>query len=176
MRIRLTITAVVAVIMAVAGVTLASAHSKGSRGDDHGARVIKLFAVTVQHHFVDLPPEATPSNPAPSLGDEDVFSDDVFDKKGGTKLGTDGGVCTIVRVEPTSAVAQCAATLSLGGGQIAVQGLVTFPLAEETPPKFDLPITGGTGDFEGASGHITVEELNDTDANITVFLSQEDDD
>jgi hypothetical protein len=174
MRIKFTLAAILAVLFAVAGVTLASAHSDGSR-DDH-ARVIELFTVTAQSTFID----ADRSGEGPTLGDEFVFSDDLFDHKGGTKVGTDGVVCTIVRLEPpnsaTEATLQCQATISLSGGQITVQGLFTTPTAEnEFPPPFDLAVTGGTGEFEGASGHITVEELNDTDANITVFLTSDDD-
>jgi hypothetical protein len=174
MRIKITIAAILAVLFAVAGVTLASADSNGSR-DDH-AQVINLFAVTAQFAFID----ADKSGDAPTLGDEFVFSDDLFDHQGGTKIGTDGVVCTIVRLEPqdkpTDAVLQCQATISLAGGQITVQGLFTTPTAEnQFPPPFDLAVTGGTGAYEGASGHITVQELNETDANLTVFLTSDDD-
>jgi hypothetical protein len=171
MRIKLSIAAIVAVLLAVAGVSLASADSSGSSGDDD-ARVIKLFAVVDQEAFLNVPPDATTLG----LGAQFVFSDILYDGPKGDRVGEDGGVCTITNrqpeTNPTEATAQCVATLSLSGGQITVQGLVTFPLAEgQLPPPVDVAITGGTGEFEGAEGHIRVEELNQTDSNITVHLS-----
>ena len=163
MRIKLAVAALAASILALGGVTLASANSSGS-SDDNGAREIKLFALTVQIDFPDLGANGF------SLGDEQVFSDDLYDKSGGTKLGFDGGVCTIVRVadvKRASGSAQCVVTLSLAEGQITVQGLVTF-VGNETPPPFDLAITGGTGAFKNARGSVTVEETSDTEANLTV--------
>jgi hypothetical protein len=169
MRSKLTITALVVVMLAVAGVTLASA-SDGSSGD--GARVIELFAVLDQEAFVNVPPDAA----SPGVGSTTAFSDILYDAPNGERVGVTGGACTITNVRPetapTEATAQCDATLELSGGQIAVQGLVHFPLAEgEVPPTFDIAITGGTGDFEDADGHLTVEELNATDSNLTVHLS-----
>jgi hypothetical protein len=174
MRIKITLAAILAVLFTVAGVTLASADSSGTR-DDNG-QAIELFSVTAQFAFIDT----DRSGDGPTLGDEFVFADDLFDHKGGKKVGTDGVVCTIVRLEPpnkpTEATLQCQATISLSGGQITVQGLFTTPTADnELPPPFDLAVTGGTGEFEGASGHITVEELTETESNITVFLTSDDD-
>jgi hypothetical protein len=171
MRIKLSIAAVVAVLLAIAGVSLASADSGGSSSHD-GARVIKLRAVVDQEAFINVPPDAT----ALGLGARIVFSDVLYDRSSGDRVGVDGGVCTVTQREPetdpTEATAQCVATLSLSGGQITVQGLVTFPLAEGAlPPPVDIAITGGTGDFEGAEGFLNVEELNATDANLTVHLS-----
>jgi hypothetical protein len=163
MRIKLVVAALAASILALGGVTLASANSNGS-SDDNGAQAIKLFASTVQIDVIDLGATGF------SLGDEQVFSDDLYDKKGGTKLGSDGGACTIVRVTDAktgSGTAQCTVTLSLADGQIATQGLVTF-VGNEPPPPFDFAITGGTGAFKDARGTVTVEETSDTEANLTV--------
>ena len=163
MRIKLAVAVLAASILALGGVTLASANSNGA-SDNNGAHAMKLFALTVQIDFIDLGAKGF------SLGDEQVFSDDLLDTKGGTKLGVDGGVCTVVRVTDVklgSGSAQCAVTLSLANGQIAVQGLVTF-VGNETPPPFDLAITGGTGAFKEARGTVTVEETSETEANLTV--------
>ena len=172
MRSKITIAAVLAVIFAAAGVTLAAADSGGS-GDDGAPRVITLFAFSDPDRatFVDV----APTGDAPTLGDRFVVSGDVFDRKGGTSLGVTAVDCVFVRFEPidspTEATLQCVATISLEGGQITVQGVLTTPTAEgELPPPFDLAITGGTGEYEGAEGHITVEELSDTEENITVTL------
>jgi allene oxide cyclase-like protein len=171
MRTKIMIAAVLAVLFAVAGVTLAAADSNGS-GDDDQPRVIKLFAFNDPDRSVsvDVPPTG---GTAPTLGDGFVFSGDVFDHKGGTRLGTTAVQCTIVRLEPpTEAVLQCVATISLEGGQITIHGVFTSPLAEGAlPAPFDLAVTGGTGDYEGAEGHLTVKELSDTEENLTVTLN-----
>jgi hypothetical protein len=162
MRIKLGIAAVVAAVVAVVGVSLASAQSKGSSD----GQVIKLFALTVQTTNIDL--GAT----GPSIGDKNVFSDDLSPQKGSAKTGVDGGECTVVRIDQTtnSTTAQCVVTLSLADGQIAVQGLATFA-EQEGPTTIVLPITGGTGSFRGASGEVTAELISDTEANLTVNLS-----
>ena len=166
MRIKLTIAAVVAVLLAIAGVSLASADSGGSSGHD-GGRVIKLLAVVDQETFINVPPDGTTLG----LGARSVFSDTLHDRGSGDRVGVGGGVCTITQVGETEATGQCVATLSLSEGQITVQGLATFPLAEGAlPPPLDVAITGGTGDYEGAEGYVTVEELNDTETNLTVHL------
>ena len=167
MRIKLSIAAVVAVLLAIAGVSLASADSGGS-SKDKGDRVIKLFAVLDQEAFINVPPDGTTLG----LGARSVFSDVLYDGPGGDRVGVDGGECTITRVGSSEATGQCVATLSLSGGQITVQGLATFPLAEgELPPPIDVAVTGGTGDYEGAEGYLTVEELNETESNLTLHLS-----
>lgn len=164
---RLGIVALVAVILAAGGVTLASADS-GKRAGDGRSEVIKLFALTDLDQSADLDLGAT----GESVGDRFVFSDDLYTRKGGDKVGIDGGECIVVRLDTAarSATVQCAVTASLDDrGQITVQGLVTFS-ESEAGATFTLPITGGSGDFRGASGEITVEELSDTESNLTLSL------
>jgi hypothetical protein len=161
MRIKLGMAAVVATVAAVVGVSLASAQSKGSSD----GQVIKLFALTVQTTDIDL------GASGPSIGDKNVFSDDLSAQKGSAKIGVDGGECTVVRIDQQSntATAQCVVTLSLADGQIAVQGLATFA-EEQGPTTIVLAITGGTGSFRGASGEVTAELISETEANLTVEL------
>jgi hypothetical protein len=96
MRMKIAIAAILAVVFAVAGVTLASADPDGARDDD--ARVINLFTVTVQTAFVDADRSG---ETGVTLGDQFVFSDDVYDRNSRTKLGISGVACTVVRLEPT---------------------------------------------------------------------------
>src|SRR3954452_25012730 len=123
--------AATAATMAFGGVALASAKS-GGPSHDHGRSGLTLFAQTVQTTDVDLGATGF------SLGDQLVFADDLSVKKGAPTLGTDGGVCTTVRVTDAktfSGTAQCNVTLSLPRGQIALQGLVTFK-GYELPAPF----------------------------------------
>jgi hypothetical protein len=163
MRIKLGMAAMAAALVAVVGVSLASAESKGSSK----GQVIKLFALTVQMTDIDLGPSGF------SIGDQNVFSDDLSPQKGSAPTGIDGGVCTIVRIDENAntTTAQCVVTASLAGGQIAIQGLATFA-EEQEPTTFVLPITGGSGSFRGASGEVHVELISDTEAFLTVELDK----
>jgi hypothetical protein len=159
MRLKFAAAPIAALLIAVASVTLASASSS-----DSSSREIKVFAKTVQSDFVNAGAQEL------SLGDQFLFADDLSREKGGSVIGDDGGSCTIVRVTSADSVTvQCVVTLRLSGGQISTQGLVDES-GTGTPPPFDIPITGGTGAYEGASGHVTVKELNDTDSILTFHL------
>ena len=70
----------------------------------------------------------------------------------------------------------CVATVSLAGGQITLQGLATFSLSATTNPPSDVAITGGTGAYEGASGHVHIEEVSESDSILTFHLQRAEDD
>jgi hypothetical protein len=90
MRKKLILSAMLALLLAVASVSLAFARS--DEDGDHGdhTRVINLTATTVQDADIDLGKSGL------SLGDRFVFSDDLS----GDEVGTDGGDCVIVRLDP----------------------------------------------------------------------------
>ncbi|MBC2900746.1 allene oxide cyclase barrel-like domain-containing protein [Streptomyces cupreus] len=95
---------------------------------------------------------------APEVGDTFSFADDLFEEKGGDKVGRDGGACTVVRTGNPLDI-QCVGTFVLTGGQITAQVLMTVPLEESAElPAFDASVTGGTGDYRGASGQIHITE------------------
>ena len=160
MRNRFGIACIVAVAVAVAGVGLASANSSHGTG-----RTFTVFADTVQFAAIDLGDTGT------SLGDEAVFSDDLLTEKGGEKVGFDGGVCTLVRRDEASRsdTVQCVFTFSFEGGQIATQALLTQHDGHFSGTEVG-PVTGGSGEFRGASGEVAVEFLSDVEANITFDL------
>jgi hypothetical protein len=168
MRTKLIIAAALAVLLAAAGATLAFANGDGS-ADDDAATVITLFTRTDQEHLVDVAPEGL------SLGDQLVFSDVVSETRGGEATGSTGVSCTIVNVakDGKTGANLCDATLSVSAGQIAVQGLVTVTEGVLNPP-FDLAVVGGTGEYEGAGGHVTVEDLSETESKLTFHLLLED--
>jgi hypothetical protein len=151
---------VVALLLAVASFTVASASSSptSSSATDDEVEVIRVTAVDVQDTFLDL------GEPGESLGDQSIFSQDLF--RQGEKVGTAGVVCTLVRVEPmVSATVQCVATAELPRGQITIQGLLTFT---DGPSTFRLAITGGTGRYRTAHGVAIVEEVSETEDRITL--------
>jgi hypothetical protein len=169
MRSKLAVVAILAVALVLGTVTLAAGRSNGSSGAN-GAQTINLFVLTVQDQFLDLGPQGL------SLGDEDVFSDDLFTSKGGSKVGFDGGKCTAVRLDKASNMAtfQCLVTVSLKGGQITIQGLITFS-GSEVGSTFTLAVTGGTGAYEGVSGQATITETSQTEATVRLHLLKRND-
>ena len=171
MRIKSAVALVAALALAVGVVTLASADTNGS-SDDNGGKVFRAFEHEDQTDSIDV------GRSGPSLGDEFVFSSVILRREGGAQIGTDGGVCTFVRFEQNNgtASAHCVATVSLEGGQITLQGLATFSLTATTNPPFDVAITGGTGAYAGAGGHVHIEEVSESDSILTFHLQRGEDD
>jgi hypothetical protein len=160
MRNRFGIACIAAIVVAAGSVGLASARSS-----DGGSRTFTVFSETVQFAAIDLGDSGT------SLGDQFVFSDDLLTEKGGDKVGFDGGVCTLVRRDEASRTdtVQCAVTFSFEGGQIATQALLTLHDGHFSGTEVG-PVTGGSGEFRGASGEVAVEFFSDIEANITFDL------
>jgi hypothetical protein len=158
MRKKFRLGGVVALLLAVLTLPAAAASPSAARSSDNDdVEVIRVTAITVQAADLDL--GAT----GDSLGDQFIFSDDLF--RGGEKVGTAGGVATLVRLEPmVSATLQFVATAKLPRGQITVQGLVTFT---DGPSTFKLAITGGTGRYRTAHGELIAEEVSETETRLT---------
>jgi allene oxide cyclase len=82
---------------------------------------------------------------ADNRGDILTFANEVFDAADKTKVGSDQGFC--VRVVVGKAF-ECMWTLSLGDGQITVEG----PFLDAGDSV--LAVTGGTGKYAGAGGEM----------------------
>lgn len=162
MRSRLAIAALASLAVAAAGAGLASATASSS---DNPGRTFTVFSKTVQFAGIDL------GSPGPSLGDQAVFSDDLFTDRNGSKVGSDGGVCTTVRQDKTTRTdtVQCLVTFSFQGGQIATQALLTLENGNFTGTQTG-PVTGGSGEFRGAGGEVTVKFFSNDEADITFDL------
>jgi hypothetical protein len=164
MRSKFRLGALVALLLAVP-ITVASASSSSGGSGDRGKRsveIIRVTEMTVQEAGIDL------GEPGDSLGDQFVFSGDLL--RNGEKVGIDGVVCTIVRLEPmVSATSQCVATAELPKGQITAQGLLTFSEEAEGEP-FRLAITGGTGKYRTAHGEVIVKDVSETESRLTFVI------
>jgi hypothetical protein len=165
MRKQLSLAIVAALVLAVASITLASAApppaSVANADNSDRVQVIHLVSRVDQETFLDL------GDQGESLGDQIVFSDNLF--RGGKKVGISGATCTLVRLVPRVSVTfQCVGTLSLPRGQITVQGLVSFPEAEQAP--FLVAITGGTGAYRTAHGQMKVTIVSETLERLTLYL------
>jgi hypothetical protein len=175
MRHKLGWSAVLAVLLAIGGGSLAFAgddgHGRGHDGD-HG----RTFVVTlVGEEQTDIDLGAS----GPGAGDRfTVFAPVARD---GQTVGSGGYECVTLHFEagsdpagpPAAETDQCVATLSLDKGQITAQGLVdrvnaTLPLA--------VAITGGTGAYRNAHGQIETSGPDDAgNEALTIRLSLDDD-
>jgi hypothetical protein len=139
--------AAIALVALVLGMGVVS-PALGSSGDDDKERTIRVRFTTTEEAFVDVGDEGE------SLGDQFVFSGTL--EKGGDEVGSSGVVCTTVSVERGEA--QCVATAWFHDGQITAQVLVN--VAEEPSA---IPITGGSGKYEGAEGEIVPRPISETE-------------
>jgi hypothetical protein len=140
-----------------AGASMAFAGS-GEDGDDDGDH-IRVTARLAGESEIDLPPSGF------GVGDKIVLTHDLY--RDGEKIGESGGECTFVRTGGETSTAQCLASFALSGGQITVQGLVTF--AQE-PAPFTVAVTGGTGRYRDADGELHVETVSEEEERLTFRL------
>ncbi|WP_328522213.1 allene oxide cyclase barrel-like domain-containing protein [Kribbella sp. NBC_00359] len=83
------------------------------------------------------------------VGDREVFRDTLVSAKDHGPAGKADGHCTVI--EPTTATTTCTIVTTLQRGTLTTEGIGTFvPGAQST-----AAITGGTGAYEGATGHAT---------------------
>jgi hypothetical protein len=106
----------------------------------------------IEHAETDTVRHIGPPQEEDSAGDVLAFANPVFDEANKKQVGTDNGQC--VRTAPGKAW-ECIWTITLSGGQMTVEG-----------PFYDggkdsqLAITGGTGEYEEASGEMTLHARN----------------
>jgi len=160
-------TGVLALALVVGSAVAAStAWSSSQRGGAAGksARSITVYTALAQAALLDL------GQPGFSLGDQDVFTDNVLTRRNGARVGTDGGVCTVVRVTNAakrSGMDQCLITFSLKDGQITTQ--VLQPSGQFAGTSTGA-ITGGTGRYRNARGTYVVQFLGPAAANVTFSI------
>ncbi len=92
----------------------------------------------------------------PHNGDRFGFGDRLT----GDDTGFDRGVCTII-----GGKSLCNVQAQLSKGTLSLQGFAT-----EKATNLPIPILGGTGDYDGASGTALITDVNKrtTDINITL--------
>lgn len=117
-------------------------------GSDSDKTTIKL----IEHAETDTVRHIGPAKEEDSVGDVLAFANPVFDSENKKQVGTDNGQC--VRTAAGKAW-ECIWTVSLDEGQITVEG-----------PFYDskdsvLAITGGTDEYDDASGQMKLHARND---------------
>lgn len=121
----------------------------GCGGDDDEATTTTMHVV--EHADTDILQHVGPANEKDSIGDVLGFANDLYDENNQSKVGTDNGMCMRTAVGEAF---ECVWTASLEGGQLTVEG--PFYDAKDST----LAITGGTGDYEQASGQMTLHARN----------------
>ena len=105
----------------------------------------------VEHAETDTVVDLGPTGD--SIEDLLPFGNPIFDAANANQIGTDQGDC--FRTTPGTSW-ECTWTVYLDNGSITVQGPFLDSLADST-----LAITGGTGDYAGARGEMTLHSRND---------------
>jgi hypothetical protein len=145
-----TVIAVVALVVGAVSPALgSSSHRSASTSSGHAHKTIHVTAV-----FTEFDPNIDLGAPGFSLGDEVVFSGNLL--QNGKQVGRIGVVCTFVSTANADRVeAQCPTTSILPGGQITTQGTIV-----NRSLNFTLPITGGSGQFQGAGGQVVSRDIS----------------
>jgi allene oxide cyclase len=104
-----------------------------------GVTVLRFVEHAVNEQTIDVDPTGD------SVGDLRVFANPVFDENDVSQVGTDQGSC--VRTVVGQAW-ECTWTVILDNGQITIEG----PFNDTGETIF--AVTGGTGNFSGASGQL----------------------
>ena len=120
-----------------------------SSGQTDNRQTIRVIAV-----FTEFDASIDVGAPGFSLGDEVVFAGNLL--RDGKQVGRVGVVCTFVSTQNADRVeAQCPATATLPGGQITTQGTIV-----NRSLNFTLPITGGSGRYQGAGGQVVSRDVS----------------
>jgi hypothetical protein len=153
--------AAIAVVLTAAGTTAAVASS-AAPASGHHSQTINLTARQTQASLLVL---AAPGHGP--VGNQILTTDDIY--RQADKVGHDATVCQVMAdLGQAGARFQCAATVSLPEGQIAVQGLAT--LTETGNHPFTLAITGGTGAYHAARGQALVTPISETEQHYTLTV------
>jgi allene oxide cyclase len=109
------------------------------------AQTLQVIEVAQTNTVIDLGPKGD------SMGDLFVFANPVFDPTTKKQIGMDQGSCVRVIIGKSW---ECSWTVTLAGGVITAEGAFVGP-ADST-----LAVTGGTGQYAGAKGNMTLHALD----------------
>jgi hypothetical protein len=148
---RISTLVLVALALLMSGLSLTSASASSSD-------TLRFRSHTEQEALIDV------GKKGDSLGDQVVFNESLRARHSGDD-GETHGVCTITALDRGDATLQCLVTARLDDGDLTIQGLV-----ETDERTATLAVTGGTGDYTGASGEVRVRFISNTRSHITVDL------
>jgi hypothetical protein len=132
--------------LVVAAVSPALGSSRQGAGSTASGHADKQQTIRVLAVFTEFAANIDLGAPGLSLGDMVVFSGNLL--RNGEQVGRVGVVCSFVSTaNPDRVEAQCPTTSILAGGQITTQGTIV-----NRSLNFALPITGGSGRYQGQVG------------------------
>jgi hypothetical protein len=140
----------------LAGAPLASAGTGTTHPSHQREETIQLVARQTQSQAVDV------GKKGHSLGDQLVIAEDLY--RNGKKIGDHAVVCTYVHTGPDAL--QCLGTFALPQGQITGQALLHLP----SHSAVDVAITGGSGAYSGAGGHVHTVPAGTTERHLTFHV------
>jgi len=149
--------ALLAAILVIGGV----AQATGSSGSGGRSQTLKLLDVSDKFEFVDVGAPGSPDNPGP--GDSFIFNNIVRNRRDTKTLGSWISICTMTAAP---GVARCSGTVGLGDGDIEVATTVDFADAD----VIVAAVTGGTRDYRGAGGQMTLGEETSAGRLMTIKL------
>lgn len=150
-------------VVAAGAATAAALATTGTASAGTAASSARTFTVKAHHGSdsnIDL------GHAGFSAGDEDLLVASLT--RGGKHVGHMVGNCTTARVGARSADQLCEFVLKLPHGQVTAAG--TVHAGQSGPGAFELPILGGTGRYQGASGQIAVTATSGATIPIQVSL------
>ena len=149
--------ALLAAILVIGGV----AQATGSSGSGGRSQTLKLLDVSDKFEFVDVGAPGSPGNPGP--GDSFIFNNIVRNRRDTKTLGSWISICTMTAAP---GVARCSGTVGLDDGDIEVATTVDFADAD----VIVAAVTGGTRDYRGAGGQMTLGEETSAGRLMTIKL------
>jgi hypothetical protein len=166
MRKPVAFTAVLAIVLGVVGFYAIGPAGSATATSIRG-RTIRLFEHDTQQANIDL------GEKGESPGDRFIWSGDLFDRKGGKKVGRVGGNCETASTG-ADAESVCTGNFILAGGQIITQGISNTVDLFGGKTVTWAAIIGGTGIYRSAHGsstvNVPVDVPNQTDANFVLYL------
>jgi hypothetical protein len=150
-RLRFPRRARLAVALGTAATALITAAVIASAGSAQGNPHTLNLVATTQKHIGFFP------HHRPHQGDRFGFGDKIT----GDDTGVDRAVCTFIGKKPL-----CNIQAQLSKGALSLQGVLPTGRAKQLP----IAVTGGTGDYDGASGTAIVTQVSRNKTNVTVNL------
>jgi hypothetical protein len=136
--------AAAATVLVIGGLTISAAGGTP-------VRVLRFYEHDTQDVSLDLGAQGD------SPGDHYVYSGDLFDRKGGKKLGRVGGDCETLSTIAAHPETLCNVNFILAGGEITGVGTFNTPDLFGGGKTLTFPLTGGTGVYRNVHGWGTVQ-------------------
>ena len=118
----------------------------GTAWADNNRTLHLISTCTAINNFVDIGPSG------PTTGDLYAWVDDVFTSDGSQKLGQAIGRCNLI--DPAAGSFGCTTVAAFTNGSTLTMEGILYNVPDN---QSVFAVTGGTGEYRGANGEVTVE-------------------